>query len=811
MDAAELKSRATEAFAKGRFAKAGELYRDYCKAAPKDLQSRLRMGDAWARAHHKDRAIDAYKEAAEGFARDGFLPRAIAASKLILELDPAHQGVQQMLADLYAQRGLGGGGGRKATAVSPAPVSNPKVIELPSEPEPAPALQAEDDGGIELEVEGPALEPEPTEAALADMEPILLVAPAAKVHTIALGPDDARDLDFTETLSEPPAEPPAVSPLEIEIEVAPENASIEASLEAASAGSSELELAGEAGVALSFESAPRPAPRKEVPPSPRPSTAIPLELDDSEVASEILGKLEAPRPVVPGPPPPPSRIIVSSHAAPPGLRRKTESELPAVKPSATPPGRDRRDPSELRASFANFSAFDELEPGDFPLPGPRAHKGEPPVAAPSPSSSSGARAGTLAPVASAAAASASTATAAAASAGSASGASFGASSAGAASARAGSAELGGAVAAATMPSPGASTTGRPPAEGRAGAARPAQAAPAEMAFTELELTGESLLHAVELAAQQAGLAAADEEPADQPSPDEEPADAGPPEDELPRIPLFSDLPQEAFIALFERSPLRRLGMGERIITQGSVGDAFYVICEGAVRVVREEDGQERELARLAHGSFFGEMALLSGAPRTASVESVEEDTQLLEISAPVLSELSREHPQIATALRKFCRQRMLSNVMESSSLFRPFSKSDRRTVIEKFRAREVKQGDVVIQEGQRSDGLYVVLAGELEVRRQDQVLAQLKEGELFGEMSLLEKTAANASVRALKRTSLLRLPREAFDALILSHPQILMLISELTEDRRRRNQALSVPSPAAFPVGAGEEEPVVLV
>jgi CRP-like cAMP-binding protein len=154
---------------------------------------------------------------------------------------------------------------------------------------------------------------------------------------------------------------------------------------------------------------------------------------------------------------------------------------------------------------------------------------------------------------------------------------------------------------------------------------------------------------------------------------------------------------------------------------------------------------------------------------------------------------------------------MLSNVMESSALFRPFSKSDRRTVIEKFRAREVKQGDVVIHEGQRSDGLYVVLAGELEVRRQDQVLAQLKEGELFGEMSLLEKTAANASVRALKRTSLLRLPREAFDALILSHPQILMLVSELTEDRRRRNQALSALAPVGLAAVAVGEEPVVLV
>ncbi|RYZ35652.1 MAG: hypothetical protein EOO71_34660, partial [Myxococcaceae bacterium] len=105
MELRALKDKATEAFTKGRFFKAAELYEDYCRADPKDHQSRLRMGDAWSKAGQKDRAVTAYQSAAEGFAKEGFLPRAIAASKLILELDPAHQGVQQMLADLYARRG----------------------------------------------------------------------------------------------------------------------------------------------------------------------------------------------------------------------------------------------------------------------------------------------------------------------------------------------------------------------------------------------------------------------------------------------------------------------------------------------------------------------------------------------------------------------------------------------------------------------------------------------------------------------------------------------------------------------------------
>ncbi len=260
--------------------------------------------------------------------------------------------------------------------------------------------------------------------------------------------------------------------------------------------------------------------------------------------------------------------------------------------------------------------------------------------------------------------------------------------------------------------------------------------------------------------------------------------------ELPKIPLFSDLPPDAFIELFERCPLRRFGDHDRIFEQGSLGDAFYVICSGTVRVFREDLGERKEIAVLPEGSFFGEMALLSGSPRTASVEGASEDTQLLEISAPVLTQLSHRYPQVSQALKKFMRQRLLSNVMASSALFRPFGKGDRRDLIQRFRARDVSKGEVIVKEGERSDGMYVILSGEVEVSKGPQRLAFLKEGDVFGEMSMLAKEPATATVAASKRTSLLRLPRADFDTLILSHPQILVLVSELTEDRRRQTEAV---------------------
>lgn len=307
-------------------------------------------------------------------------------------------------------------------------------------------------------------------------------------------------------------------------------------------------------------------------------------------------------------------------------------------------------------------------------------------------------------------------------------------------------------------------------------------------FTELELDEtDSILHLVEAAAGEAAarLEGEDEETLETIEIIEERADPA----ALARIPLFSDLASEAFLALFERCPLLRLEVGHRIVEQGMRGDAFYVVCSGKVNVLRKEGDSERPLAELEEGAFFGEMALLSQAPRSASVVVASDDTQVLEIGAPLLRELSARYPSIARALKRFCRQRLLSNVMASAELFRPFSRGDRRELVKRFGARDAARGEVIVAEGTMSDGLYVVLSGAVEVRRQGRTVSTLGEGELFGEMSLLTRSPASATVIAARHTSLLRLPKEDFEVLILSHPQILELVANLTDERQRANQA----------------------
>lgn len=261
-------------------------------------------------------------------------------------------------------------------------------------------------------------------------------------------------------------------------------------------------------------------------------------------------------------------------------------------------------------------------------------------------------------------------------------------------------------------------------------------------------------------------------------------------DSLPPIPLFSDLERGAFLRLLETCRMRRLQAGEVAVRQGAPGDSFFVVASGRLEVIRRDaSGADLNLAVLQEGSFFGEVALLTGASRTASVRAVEE-SDLLEFTADTLRSLVAEHPSVAVALRRFYRQRLLANVMATSALFRPLPREERARLMEKFRSREMAPGEALVCEGMPVDGLFVVLSGLVAVTRGGVPVAQLREGDLFGEHGLLTGENATATCRARTRGMVLRLPVEEFPKLAATRPELKALFTSLDATRRKSNEAL---------------------
>jgi potassium efflux system protein len=113
---------------------------------------------------------------------------------------------------------------------------------------------------------------------------------------------------------------------------------------------------------------------------------------------------------------------------------------------------------------------------------------------------------------------------------------------------------------------------------------------------------------------------------------------------------------------------QKVSVGQIIVRQGEAGDSLFIIVEGVVNVqVRLEDNNVIEVARLGAGSFFGEMALLTGQDRTATVIALNETYVFEIIKADILPLLQRQ-PEASKLISKVLTERQLMTKSKMGNL-----------------------------------------------------------------------------------------------------------------------------------------------
>jgi CRP/FNR family transcriptional regulator, cyclic AMP receptor protein len=103
----------------------------------------------------------------------------------------------------------------------------------------------------------------------------------------------------------------------------------------------------------------------------------------------------------------------------------------------------------------------------------------------------------------------------------------------------------------------------------------------------------------------------------------------------------------------------RLSRGATVFRQGDPGGSMYVIRAGKVRVLKEAQGRQRVVTTLGPGDFFGEIAVVTGRPRTATIE-VLEDVELLRVPADKLQEMVSGTGEVAIRLIRHLAERLES-------------------------------------------------------------------------------------------------------------------------------------------------------
>ncbi len=119
---------------------------------------------------------------------------------------------------------------------------------------------------------------------------------------------------------------------------------------------------------------------------------------------------------------------------------------------------------------------------------------------------------------------------------------------------------------------------------------------------------------------------------------------------LRKVPLFSELSDKALQQIVSKCVTRRVRRNTMIVAEQEEGSTLFLIVRGEVKVSHiAPDGREVILSILREGDFFGEMALLDGKTRSASVVATE-DSELMSLRRSDFLNILNEHPSIAIAL-----------------------------------------------------------------------------------------------------------------------------------------------------------------
>ena len=272
--------------------------------------------------------------------------------------------------------------------------------------------------------------------------------------------------------------------------------------------------------------------------------------------------------------------------------------------------------------------------------------------------------------------------------------------------------------------------------------------------------------------------------------------AGTPPKLSPQV-LFSSLDQKGLLAMIEIFDVLVVPRGKVLVEEGSSGEEAFFVARGELDVQKaafKRNATPIALARLGSGALFGEMALLSRAPRTATVVAAVPCVVLV-AKKPDLDGVVGKVPTVGREFAEFCRRRMLENLMRTNFILRAANPAERPALVERFSVRTFEAGDKIVSQGSQPEGLHLIALGEVAVVHQDKgdstIVAKLGPGEVVGEVALVLRRPAITDVVASHPTVTLFLAREKMMEFVKAHPKVFVDLYELAVKRDEETSTMA--------------------
>jgi CRP-like cAMP-binding protein/thioredoxin reductase/Pyruvate/2-oxoacid:ferredoxin oxidoreductase delta subunit len=251
-----------------------------------------------------------------------------------------------------------------------------------------------------------------------------------------------------------------------------------------------------------------------------------------------------------------------------------------------------------------------------------------------------------------------------------------------------------------------------------------------------------------------------------------------------RVPVLAPLTPLQLREFLLDSVIRTPKPGEIIFNRNDYTDTFFSIVEGVVEIEIDPNDPTRRID-LGWGEFFGEMSLISGRRRSATVRAGAECV-LIETPRRSMNKLISSIADVKKVVDQvFMRRAIQAHIA-------PGVPSDvLKGLVETARVERFRPNDVVFKQGDPGDCLHLIRRGSVMVTRdiggREIVLAYVPAGQYVGEMALMSDSLRTASVRAAVAVETIRLDGEAFKALMDREPRVREQVAKIYRDRLTAN------------------------
>ena len=251
------------------------------------------------------------------------------------------------------------------------------------------------------------------------------------------------------------------------------------------------------------------------------------------------------------------------------------------------------------------------------------------------------------------------------------------------------------------------------------------------------------------------------------------------------LPLFKDLSSPQMREMVIDSNVHQVDVGRIVFEKDDHTDSFWSVISGSVEI---EVDQDRRVT-LAQGDFFGEIGLISGRRRTATVRAAEPGTILLETPRKQILKLIASVKSVRRALDEVFMLRALQ-----TSIFPEVERSFLEALVKKAKMKNFKKGEALFAEGDVGDALYVIRKGSVKISRRNRAgvdVAQtyIAAGNYVGEISLLSERdePRTATVSAAVACETIIIEKSDFQELLKHFPAARERISLLAQERKVEN------------------------